>query len=139
MLNCLIIYLQIFSNPERMQNPKYLVSTYLELEIFNLWHCYLVISALIYLFFYPFVYTYLFTCVCFCLWVSVVCHCTRGAQSTPFQSLSLLPLCVGQRLNSVSAVAARVLIRGATLLTHVSLLKETIGSSKEGLLSSCLS
>lgn len=73
------------------------------------------------------------------MWVSVVCHCTRGAQSTTFQSFFLLPLCVGQRLNSVSAEAASVLIHWATLLTHVSLLKETTGNSKEGLLSSCLS
>lgn len=36
--------------------------------------------------FYPFVYTYLFMYVCFCMWVSIVCHCTRGAQSTTFQS-----------------------------------------------------
>lgn len=35
--------------------------------------------------FYHFVYTYVFMYVCFCMWVSVVCHCTRGAQSTTFQ------------------------------------------------------
>lgn len=74
--------------------------------------------------FYPFVYTYLFMYVCFCMWVSVVCHCTRGAQSTTFQSFFLFPLCVGQRLNSVSAEAASVLIHWADPLADPCLSSE---------------
>lgn len=92
------------------------------------------------LFIFTILYTLTYSCMCASVCGSLWCvtaHVEHRAQL--FRGFSLLPLSVGQRLNSVSALATSVLIHWATLLTHVSHGSGTTGNSKEGLLSSCLS